>query len=74
MINQFVQKYLVLFSALISSNIMKLKEDVTRSLDELSREGALNEPSLILEYLNLCEEYPIIKKMIWAHVNKFLVG
>ena len=60
--------------ALFSGHRMKPMEDVTGSLDELSREGALNEPSLTLEYLNLCEEYPVTKKMIRAHVYKLLVG
>lgn len=60
--------------ALFAGHRMKPVEEVTGSLDELSREGALNEPSLTLEYLNLCEKYPVTKKMIRAHVYKLLVG
>lgn len=60
--------------ALFGGHRMKSVEDVTGSLDELSREGALNEPSLTLEYLDLCEKYPVTKKMIRAHVYKLLVG
>lgn len=60
--------------ALFAGHRMKPVEDVAGSLDELSREGALNEPALALEYLHLCEQYPVTKKMIRAHVYKLLVG
>ncbi len=53
---------------------MKPVEDVTGNFEELSREGALNELSLTLEYLDLCEKYPVTKKMIRAHVYKLLVS
>jgi len=60
--------------ALFGGQRMKPVEEVTGSLEELSLEGALNEPSLTLEYLDLCEKYPVTKKMIRAHVYKLLVG
>lgn len=53
---------------------MKFVEDVIGSLDELSREGVLNELLFILEYLDFCEKYFVIKKMIWVYVYKLLVG
>jgi tRNA-dihydrouridine synthase 1 len=60
--------------ALFAGHRMKPVEDVAGSLEELSREGALNEPALALEYLHLCEKYPVTKKMLRAHVYKLLVG
>lgn len=60
--------------ALFGGHRMKPVEDVTGSFEELSREGALNEPALALEYLDLCEKYPVTKKMIRAHVYKLLVA
>jgi hypothetical protein len=60
--------------ALFAGHRMKPVEDVAGSLDELSREGALNEPALALEYWHLCEKYPVTKKMIRARVYELLVG
>jgi tRNA-dihydrouridine synthase 1 len=60
--------------ALFGGHRMKPVETVTGSLEDLSREGALNEPSLTLEYLDLCDKYPVTKKMIRAHVYKLLVA
>jgi tRNA-dihydrouridine synthase 1 len=60
--------------ALFASHRMKPVEDVAGSLEELSREVAFNELVLALEYLPLCEQYPVTKKIIWAHVCKMFVG
>lgn len=60
--------------ALFGGHRMKPVEDVRGSIEELSREGAMNEPSLTLEYLDLCDKYPVTKKMIRAHVYKLLIA
>jgi tRNA-dihydrouridine synthase 1 len=60
--------------ALFASHRMKLVEDVAGSLEELSREVVFNELALALEYLSLCEQFPVTKKMIRAHVCKLFVG
>nr|PNR50157.1 hypothetical protein PHYPA_012054 [Physcomitrium patens] len=56
--------------ALFSGHRMRPVDAVTGGLVELSREGALNEPSLVLEYLELSEKYPIPQRMMRSHVYK----
>lgn len=58
--------------ALFSGHRMRPVDAVTGGLVELSKEGSLNEPSLVLEYLELCEKYPIPQRMIRSHVYKML--
>ncbi|KAG0594770.1 hypothetical protein M758_UG107900 [Ceratodon purpureus] len=53
---------------------IKAVEDVRGSIEELSREGAMNELALTLEYLDLCDKYSVTKKMIRAHVYKLLIA
>ncbi|KAG0631884.1 hypothetical protein M758_1G286700 [Ceratodon purpureus] len=40
--------------------------------DELSWKYSLDEPTLVLEYLDLCETYPVPPRMIRAHVHRML--
>lgn len=44
-----------------------------KALDEpASEKYALDEPKLVLEYLELCEKYPVPMRMIRAHVHRML--
>lgn len=58
--------------ALFGGHKMKPVDTVTGEFSELSREGAANEPVLALEYLDLCEKYPVPERMMRAHVYKIL--
>lgn len=58
--------------ALFAGYRMKPLDASAAELDELSGKYSLDEPTLVLEYLDLCEKYPVPARMIRAHVHRIL--
>ena len=55
--------------ALFSGHRMQPVDAITEGINT---NGSLNEPLLVLEYLDLCEKYPVPARMIRAHVHRIL--
>lgn len=58
--------------AIFSGHRMKPLDARTEGASDMGNASLPNEPSLVLEYLELCEKYPAPTRMIRAHVHRML--
>ena len=58
--------------ALFAGYKMKPLDPSAVESNDLSWKYSLDEPTLVLEYLDLCEKYPVPARMIRAHVHRML--
>lgn len=58
--------------ALFAGYRMKPLDSSAAEPDDHDKKYSLNEPTLVLEYLDFCDKYPVPARMIRAHVHRML--